>query len=340
MELSRQRNAVRNPVVDVHAHVFLPGVLGACGSAGPDLTLEGGQQVFRAGSYTIRGVRFRDSPMSELSLRLELMDGMGITQQILSPYPMLYFYDQPAEQAAHFCAAHNDELARLVARCPERLIGLATLPMQSPVAAIAELERAINKLGLRGASIGGRFAGRELSDPAYDPLWSLLAERALPVFLHPGPLDRAQGGLPDGWEMELIVGFAIDETLAVAHLVLGGVLDRHPGLVAVVPHGGGFAPYVRSRFEMAVAKRPWGRGLLKRPLRDIWQQLVFDCLVHDDDALCYLVRTHGADRLVVGTNFAAWDQDDQIIEQVRRLPFDDTAKSAILGGNARRLFAI
>ena len=104
--------------IDTHAHVFLPRVLGACGPAGPELTIERGVQTFRAGSYTIQHVRFQNSPMSNPEMRLALINRMGIDVQVLSPYPMLYFYDQPQSTAATFCRIHNDEMARLVRRFP------------------------------------------------------------------------------------------------------------------------------------------------------------------------------------------------------------------------------
>lgn len=329
------------PIVDTHAHVFLPGVLGACGEAGPELLNDvQGQQAFRAGGYTIRGVKFHPSPMSDLDLRLALMDKMGIARQVLSPYPMVYFYDQPAPDAARFCARHNDEMAALVARAPDRLAGLATLPMQDPGAAHAELVRALDELGLKGASIGGRYGDRELSDRCYDPLWETLAARQLPAFIHPGPMDAGGTRSLTRWDLELVVGFAIDETLAITQLVFGGVLDRHPGLTAVVPHGGGFAPYVQSRFLMALEKRPWGKTALARPFADIWRQMVFDCLVHDTATLEYLIRSQGAERIVLGTNFAAWDQDDHVVDQVAGLDLPSAQRAAILGANALRLFRL
>lgn len=327
-------------VVDTHAHVFLPGVLGACGEAGPELINDIHGQAFRAGGYTIRGVKFHPSPMSDLELRLALMDRMGIGHQVLSPYPMVYFYDQPATDAVRFCARHNDEMAALVASAPDRLSGLATLPMQDPQAACAELVRSLDDLGLKGISIGGRYGERELSAPCYDPLWAALTERGLPAFIHPGPMDAGGTRNLTRWDLELVVGFAIDETLAITQLVFGGVLDRHPGLTAVIPHGGGFAPYVRSRFLMALEKRPWGKAALSRPFDDIWRQMVFDCLVHDTATLEYLIRSHGADRIVLGTNFAAWDQDDHVVGQVRGLDLPETQRSAILSANARRLFRL
>lgn len=327
-------------VIDTHAHVFLPRTLGACGAAGPELSGAGDGQSFRAGSYAIRGVRFCDSAMSDLDMRLDMMDRMGIGRQVLSPYPMLYFYDQSPTDAARFCAIHNDELASLVARCPERLAGVATLPMQDPAAAARELRRALDELRLRGVCIGGRFGEYSLSDAVYDPIWELLSDRGLPAIVHPGPLDsnlRPQGR---AWDLELIVGFAADETLAITHLVLGGVLDRHPGLQVLVPHGGGFAPYVRSRFAMALDRRAALAGLLRRPLDETWRQMTFDCLVHDATTLEYLVSSHGASRVVVGTNFAAWDQDDHIVDLVRALDIPAADRDGILRTNAARLFRL
>jgi aminocarboxymuconate-semialdehyde decarboxylase len=326
-------------VIDTHAHVFLPEVLGACGAAGPELSIDDGVQSFRAGAYTIRGVKFQNSPMSDLSQRLALMDRMGIAHQILSPYPMLYFYDQPAADCVNFCARHNDATAALVKGANGRLAGLATLPMQDPAAAVTELKRALNELDLRGACVGGRFGERELSDPTYDSLWDILEEQQLPVIVHTGPLDGGNRNFKK-WDLELVVGFAMDETLAITQLVFGGVLDRHPRLTAIVPHGGGFAPYARSRFEMALSKRAWGSGLLSRPFDDIWNQMVFDCLVHDDLTLDYLVKAHGSERVVLGTNFAAWDQDDHIVDQVKSLNMSTENRDAILGINAKRIFRL
>lgn len=334
------RPPVRPFTIDTHAHVFLKEVLGACGSAGPELTIENGVQTFRAGSYTIQHVRFHDSPMSDPEQRLMLMDRMDIDFQILSPYPILYFYDQPDAVTIAFCRRHNDAMAALVRRFPTRLAGLATLPMQAPRAARDELRRAVEELGLVGAHIGRTFAGRELSDPAFRDVWEEFERLHVPAVIHPGPLDPGGSGSKGRWDLDLILGFAVDETFAVAELVLGGVLDRHPQLIAIIPQGGGFAPYVRARFEAALAKRPWGKGLLRRPFAEIWNQLVFDSLVRDQITLEYLVRAHGAERIVLGTNFAAWDQDDGIVAQLHALPFPPEDRAAILGANARRLFRI
>jgi aminocarboxymuconate-semialdehyde decarboxylase len=326
--------------VDIHAHVLLPGVLGACGAAGPELGRDDGGEFLRAGTYTIRGVQFSDSPMSDPARRITLMDRLGITRQIVSPYPMLFFYDQPPAVAHTYARKHNDEMAALVRRHADRLDGFACLPMQEPDAAVDELRRAVRELGLVGSYVGCRPGGRDLSDPAFEPLWAEHCRLGVPVVVHPAPLEGADARRPPPWDLDLVIGFSTDETTAVAHLLFGGVLDRHPSLTAIIPHGGGFAPFVRSRFEIALAKRAWGKGLLRRPFAEVWNQLVFDCLVHDEVTLEYLVRAHGADRIVLGTNFAAWDQDNGIIARVAHLPIPAEQRAAILGGNVERLLRL
>jgi aminocarboxymuconate-semialdehyde decarboxylase len=140
--------------------------------------------------------------------------------------------------------------------------------------------------------------------------------------------------------MDIIFGFAIDEALAVAHLLFGGVLDRHPGLHVHVAHGGGFAPFQKGRLEAALERRPWGKGLLQRSFDEQWAQLSFDTAVHRTDALEFLVRTEGADRVLLGSNFAGWDLEEKYLDKISSLGLSHADAAKILGGNARRIFAI
>jgi aminocarboxymuconate-semialdehyde decarboxylase len=128
--------------------------------------------------------------------------------------------------------------------------------------------------------------------------------------------------------------------LAVAHLLLAGVLDRHPHLRVHVPHGGGFAPYQKGRLELGQVRRPWGQRLFERPFAEQWAQLSFDSAVHRLDALSFLVATEGSDRVLLGTNFAGWDYDESMTSAIEALDISDEDKQAILGRNAIRIFGI
>ena len=330
--------------VDVHAHILCPEVMGAAGAAGPAMGTEGGTTFFRSGEYVLRGVRFADSPFSDVAQRLALMDGMGIDHQVLSPNPLTYFYAQPAAVGVAFARAQNDAIAAVARAHPRRFSGLAQLPMQDPRAAVAELERAVGVLGLRGSYLGSDFAGVTLADRSLDPVWHAHEALQVPAVIHPAPVeaerpdDTRQGSRR--FDLDIVAGFAHDETLAVAELIYGGVLDRHPRLRIHVPHGGGTAPYLKGRMATALARRPWGRGLLGRPFDELWSQLSFDCLVGTREAMRFLIASEGSDRVMLGTNFAGWDQDDGVVERGRELGFDPSITAGVLGASATALFGL
>ena len=300
-----------------------------------------GTPFFRSGSYVLENVKFAGSPFSDVALRLDSMRELGIDEQLVSPNPITYFYRQPLDVATSFVMRHNDLVAE-IARAEPRLHGAAALPMQDPDSACTELRRAAGDLGLVASYIGSEIGGLPLSDRRFDELWSAHEQLGVPVVVHPAP--RSSEGASDAmfgpWDLEILYGFLVDEATAVAHLLLGGILDRHPRLRVHIPHGGGFAPYQKGRLEAGLAKRPWGQGLLLRSFEDQWAQLSFDTAVHRDDALAYLVATEGAERVLLGSNFAGWDQEVRSVAMVEGLDLTDDDKAAVLGGNARRIFNI
>jgi aminocarboxymuconate-semialdehyde decarboxylase len=299
-------------VIDVHAHAVLAMAEGAAGAAGPELgTAPDGTPFYRVGDYRLNGVKYAGSPFMDVDVRLAAMDSAGIDLQVLSPNPITYFNGLPAAEAITFARAHNDALAELVGKHPGRLLATAQLPVQDVAASVAEARRAVRELGMAGVSIDTDPAGRTLDDPELDPLYETLVDLDVPLFVHPSPIGSA--GPPDDrrlrrFDLDLLFGFAYDETLAVAALVFGGVLERHPGLDVCVSHGGGAAAFVSGRFARAVEKRPWAsRALKDRGFEHYYRRLWFDTHVHDALSLELLVAHAGTERLVLGTNFAGWD---------------------------------
>jgi len=299
--------------IDIHAHAVLERTFGAAGVHGPELYAgEDGQPVFRVGNYQLRGVRYRGSAFMDPELRIAAMDRAGIDFQVLSPNPLSYFHFVPSDAAAEYCRRHNDELAAMVRRYPDRLAGLAALPMQSPDDAQVELTRSVEELGLWGACVGTEF-GLGLDAAALDPLYRRFVALDVPLFLHPAPSGiDGPAGVPatDRYDLDLLIGFAAQETIAVGTLIFGGVLERHPRLDICISHGGGAIALLSGRFAQAAQKRPWSKGALREPggfeaqLRRLW----FDNHVHSEAALAMLIDTVGHERVVLGTNFAGWDQ--------------------------------
>lgn len=324
------------PVIDVHAHAVLEVSLGAAGAAGPELGVSSdGTPFYRVGEYVLRGVRYAGSPFMDVDVRVAAMDEAGIDVQLLSPNPLTSFDRIDAGAATAFARTHNDALAEVVARHPARLLGAAQLPVQDIPASIAEARRAVRELGLVAVYVGTDPAGRTLDDPELDPLYEALVDLDVPLFAHPSPLGPE--GPPEDprlrrFDLDLLFGFARDETLAVAALIFGGVLDRHPGLDVCLSHGGGAAAYVAGRFARAVDRRPWaGSRLRENGFEHYYRRLWFDTHVHDELSLELLVAHAGTERLVFGTNFAGWDSGAH-----ERPGFDP----AILAANATRLLRL
>lgn len=319
-------------VVDIHAHTVLEETFGTAGEFGPELTEEDGVPVFRIGGYKLRGVKYRGSAFMDPDVRISAMDRAGIDWQLLSPNPLTYFHFIPSGEAIAFCRRHNETMAELVARNPDRLGGAAALPMQDVTAAIAELRRAVTELGLMAAYIGTDMP-HGLDDPCMDPLYAAVCELDVPLFIHPAPAGidgPAANPALSRYELDIILGFTMQESIAVATLLFGGVLRRHPDIDICISHGGGAVALVWGRLEHAAHRRAWAPdhlrqdGAFAEQLRRLW----YDIHMHDGRAVELLVERVGTDRLVYGTNFAGWDAPEKF-----RVPGVD----APLAENARRL---
>lgn len=320
-------------LIDVHAHAVLASSEGAAGAAGPELgTSPDGRPFYRVGDYVLHGVRYAGSPFMDVDLRLAAMDAAGIAVQLLSPNPLTYFGSLPAGDAVAFARAHNDGLAAVAGKHPGRLLAAAQLPVQDVAASVAEARRAVRDLGMVAVYVDTDPAGRTLDDPALDPLYEAVVELDVPLFVHPTPLGDPDPRLRR-FDLDLLLGFARDETLAVAALVFGGVLERHPGLDVCVSHGGGAAAFLSGRFARAAAVRPWASPSLRDKGFEHWYRRIwFDTHVHDERSLELLVARAGPNRLVFGTNFAGWDSGAE------HPPEPGLAEQ--LGVNARRLLRL
>lgn len=323
-------------VIDVHAHAVLIESMGAAGDYGPEIgATPDGQPWFRVGTYRLDGVRYVGSPFMDPELRLKRMDEAGIDYQVLSPNPLTYFHFIPAADAIRFCATHNDALAALVKPRASRLGALAALPMQDVQAACAELRRAVTELGMLGAQIGTDMPHR-LDDPKMDALYDTCVALDVPLFVHPGPagIDGPPGDPAlRRFDLDVVVGFAAQEVLAICTLIYGGVLDRHPALDICLSHGGGAMGFLYGRMKRAVRKRPWvpdalkPEGAFEERLRRLW----LDNHLNNDASLELLTIRVGDDRLVYGTNFAGWDAPE---------PGEGHTPEPKLADNARRLLRL
>lgn len=314
-------------VVDLHAHVVLADAFETAGPYGPFHGDDAdGAEFFRVGDYTMKPIPYRGSVFMDVERRLAEMDRIGIERQMLSPNPLTFFGGVEPAPAIDFARATNDAMAALIAEHPGRLLGSAQLPMQDPDAAIVELDRAIGDLGLVAGYIGTAY-GMAFDDPRLDDFYHRVVELDVPLFVH-GVTNDGRGPAPDSrlrrFGLDLIVGYTYEETLAAASLVLGGVLDRHPGLDVCLSHGGGAIAFLAQRFDSMAAFRGVESDFAAS-LGRLW----FDSHLEPGAARDLVVDTVGVDRMVYGTNFGGWDT-----------PTTTDDFDAALTPNARRLLRL
>lgn len=321
--------------IDCQSHLFPAGYAEALTRNPGSPTTTGG-----AGSYT---VAYGDLQSFRLDLedysvarKLRDMDAAGIDVSVVSvnmPGPELLESDLAVE-AARVC---NDELAEACAGHPQRLAGLACLPWQVPEAAIAELDRAVGRLDLRGVMLYSHVGAGPVDDKALEPVYARVAQLGVPVVLHPCvPLWAAE--LRDH-SMIPMVGLMVDHSLAALRLVLSGVLERHPALQVVQPHCGGVLPYLwgRIRNQTEVMKR--GVDRISQSPTELYRRVYLDTASPWPPALRVAYDVAGADRLVFASDHP-WVEMRLLIDALEelRLPGGDLRR--IYAGNAARLFRI
>jgi aminocarboxymuconate-semialdehyde decarboxylase len=188
--------------------------MGAAGRFGPEIGAHAdGMPWFRVGEYRPRRRSLCRQPVHDADLRIRRMDEAGIDFQVLSPNPLTYFHFIDASDAIRFCRTHNDALARVVAPRRDRLAGFAALPMQDVGAAVEELHRAVDELGMLGGYIGTDLP-RPLDDPAHDALYRACVALDVPLFVHPGPagIDGPAGDARlKRFDLDVVIGFAAQE---------------------------------------------------------------------------------------------------------------------------------
>ncbi|HZK91632.1 MAG TPA: amidohydrolase family protein [Stellaceae bacterium] len=274
-----------------------------------------------------------------LEQRLADMDTMGIDVQAVSPSPDQTYYGLPPDLAIAATRLVNDNIADIMGRHPDRFAGLGTVPFQAPELAVAELERLHKSLGLKGIEIAGSVQGEDYSDPKFRPIFAKVEELGLLMFMHPTGFTHTQRMGP--WHLGNLIGNPLESTVAVHHLIFGGVLDRYPGLKLVVAHGGGFLPAYSGRIDHGAAARPDTCEHLRHEPTHYLKRLYFDTMVFTHHQLEYLVEQWGADHILMGTDYP-FDMGDNdplgFVDGAKNL--SDGDKRAVLGHNAARLLNI
>ena len=239
--------------------------------------------------------------------RLKDMDAQKVDVQVLSIHTPFVGYHLAPEQGLALARDFNNELGATVRQSTGRLAGFATLPVQDVKLAIDELERAVTRLGLKGASLDTNVKGEQWDEPKYLPFFKAAEQLGAVLFYHPQPQNNFLLQRTGRHGLNNSLGVILDDAIVTAVLICGGVLEKCPDLKVCIAHGGGPACYAMGRLDRNWHDRPATRSTSKPP--SAYQtQLYYDTVTGDEKALRFLIDQVGADRVVMGSDwpFVPW----------------------------------
>jgi 6-methylsalicylate decarboxylase len=311
--------------VDVHAHLWSDDYLDLLETFGSTTT----------GAHRGLGAGPGDEELKE---RFALMDSAGVDLQVLSATPASPHFEDEADATA---AARrvNDEYAAVVERFPDRFRAFAALPLPHVDAALAELDRSLDELGMVGAAITTSVRGRSIADPSFEPLYQELNRRGAVLYVHPAGCGAGSPLIAEH-DMTWMVGAPIEDTVAAMHLIVAGIPSRYPDLRIVMGHLGGALPMVLERVDhQYVWEAPHTPERPSAAARRMW----YDTVGHDHTpALRAAVESLGADRLLLGSDFPyqAGDLFRAAVDYVPRAGLSQDEIDAILDRNAPELLGL
>ena len=291
----------------------------------------------------VRGTPFEEYTEGRggLDERLPILDREGIDVGVVGVNDFWWYEASDRGLARAICNVHNETLAMWNRRHPDRIVGMASVPLQFPDLAAEMLQDAVERLGARGVTIGGHVNGESLSLPKFDPFWAKVAEMGELVFMHPNGSANIirEGGLSGPGGLGNIVGNPLETTVFLSRLMLDGTFDKFPALRVCGAHGGGFLPSYLGRIEAATQRPNQNHSMKRRPSEYLRTQILADSMVFSEEGLRHLVAEMGVSQVVFGTDIPFnWPVTLDLIVNASML--SDAEKEAILGGNLIRLLRL
>lgn len=285
--------------------------------------------------------------LTDFETRLERMDENGVELAVLSLGSNGIQDVLDGDEAVRLAAECNDALAAVVAERPDRFAALAALPMHDPAAAAAELARAVNELGMKGAlvngytSVGTLDVGRYYDEAAYRPFWEQVATLGVPFYLHPrNPLpdqrriyDHRPELLGPTW------AFGVETGTHALRLITSGLFDELPGLQIILGHLGELLPFAIRRLEQRLLRR--ADITLREPASHYLREnfhLTTSGNYHTA-SLIGIILELGSDRLMFAADYPFEELEDGA-RWMDTVPISEVDRQKIGRDNARRLFGL
>jgi predicted TIM-barrel fold metal-dependent hydrolase len=282
------------------------------------------------------GSKFRRQSLWNEKERLESMDQGQIDKQVLT-FPAQRLYARP-EPSVTLARVLNDGIAAICRKHPDRFIGFCTLPLQRGAEALAELERAVHELGLRGVTVLSNVAGRTLDEPEFQETFAKIDEMKLPVFIHPAE----RNDFPQAWrffELDHYIGWPVDTAFCLGKMICSGMLDRCQNITWLVSHMGGPIHTLLARID-----RARHQSSAQKPPAEYLKSFYYDTAgPSHPGAVMGAVYTVGIDHILFGTDLPFGEDGDYVeraLECIEGADLSPEQKDLIYPGNAAKIFQL
>ena len=281
--------------------------------------------------------------VADVPTRLRDMDREGIEVSVLFPTSAFGITQSPEKDyAAAFCRGYNDWIASVCKESP-RLKGIGLVPFQDVPAALAEVNRAITKLGLAGITIASFGLKDHLGAPIFWPIYEELERLNTPLLVHNSRQDPAGEIRFDTFLFAHTVARPFETMIDCAALMYGGVAEKFLKLrIAFLECGCGWVPYWMDRMDEEWEKRQCEAPLLKaKPSEYITHGNWFFAAEPEESTLPYVMDRIGDKKIIFASDYPHWDGIfPYVVSTIReRKDISEESKQKFLGENARRLYA-
>lgn len=287
-----------------------------------------------SGELSVDGHVVGMKPLFRPAALLDWMEQHSVAHAYVSVPPPVYRQQLRGAEARGWADYLNDGLVAIAAQSAGRLTALIHLPTEEPLVAAALVEH-WSALGHRHFAMpAGTGDERTLALPEFEPVWAELDAVGAFIFFHPG--ECADGRLK-AFYLTNLLGNPYESTVALAHLILGGVMERHTSIVPCFAHGGGLTPMVAGRLQRGYDTHRPGVDTDRAPPDQLLGRVFADCICHGEAAAKAAEDTFGSQNIVFGSD---WPFPMGLVEpHVQLAQFDPDRRKAYFDGNARYLRA-
>jgi len=324
-------------IIDFHNHYYPPEYIEALLSGTSNTRIsydsEKNPVLHSPGDKNIAVPGHRD-----IAYREKVLDETGVAKQVLTFTAPGTLMEEP-DTSASLSRKVNDALAKIAAERSDRFTALATLPLNNATASVTEFERATSELGFKGVMLFSNANGVALADERFWPLYERASEAGAVMYIHP-TFPLGVEAMTKYWLMPL-VGFVFDTTLAAAHLVFSGVVERFSGIRWVLAHLGGTIPYLAERLDRGYYAFSDCRREISKPPSQYLTEFYYDTVNFDVNALNLAIEFAGIDHLLAGSDYPHQIGSlEKMVDSIGTLDLSEGDRARILGGNAAVLLSL